>query len=187
MKKVLFSLLLIVGLSTVSFAQIQIEESYSNDLIIIGNISDGAAFTAISMFGSSPQHYAEHKVYCRIFKDKTTFGILVDTESTVDDDFEFALGTDISKARESIKLILGFMDKNPIGKSIEVKDEDGRTIQIHIVKKNRIMLKVLDGTEILYNNIYLTKNHLMRADSLIENDAMKKVEKALKKNRKHIE
>ena len=53
--------------------------------------------------------------------EKTTYGILVNTENRFDDDFEFALGTDIEKAKESLNAILGFMNDSPLKTSIVVK------------------------------------------------------------------
>ena len=68
-------------------AQIKVQESFTNDLIIIGNISAGTVANAL---GDGSTRFAEHRVYCRIYKDKTTYGILVDTQNRFDDDFEFA-------------------------------------------------------------------------------------------------
>lgn len=133
--------------------------------------------------GQVANHVAEHKLYCRIFHEKTTYGILVDTENTVDDDFEFALGTDIQKARESLETILKFMETNPLNTSLGVEDEDARTIQINLIKRNIITLQAIDakGT-VIVNDVRLQRSNLERALKLLDKKAERKVAEAIARN-----
>lgn len=170
-------------MATVTFtakAQIKVQESFTNDLIIIGNISAGKFANVV---GDGTTRAAEHKLYCRIFHEKTTYGILVDTENRFDDDFEFALGTDIQKARESIETILKFMETNPLKTSLGVEDEDGRTIQINLLKRNVITLKAIDAKgDVIVDEVRLQRSNLERALKLLDNKAERKVAEAIAKN-----
>lgn len=183
MKKIFF-LIAAIFISIASQAQIQIDETFSNDLIIIGNISSGKATNLMGAMSNQPvARIAEHKLYCRVFKDKFTYGILIDTENKVDDDFEFALGTDISKAKESINQILTLMATKPSNTSVSVKDEDKRTIQINIQNKGKITLDAIDmNGATVCNQAYLTKANLERALKLLDNKAEKKVKERIEKN-----
>lgn len=179
-------LLLLVAIATMAFtanAQIKIQESFTNDLIIIGNLSGGKAVNVMSAMNGSADRVAEHKLYCRIFHEKTTYGILADTENRFDDDFEFALGTDIQKARESIETILKFMETNPLKTSLGVEDEDGRTIQINLLKRNVITLKAIDAQgAVIVDDVRLQRSNLERALKLLDNKAERKVAEAIAKN-----
>ena len=181
-------LLLLAAIATMSVwsahAQIQVEKTFTNDLIIIGNLSAGAAMNVIGAFGNKPvPTMAEHKLYCRIFHEKTTYGILVDTENRFDDDFEFALGTDIEKARESINLILEFMATKPLQTSLTVTDEDYRTIQLNLTKRNVITLDAIDAKgAVICNKVVLTQSNLNRALKLLDGKTEKKVAKAIARN-----
>ncbi len=165
---------------TSSWAQIKVAESFANDLIIIGNLSAGRV---VNIFGDGSSRLAEHKLYCRIFRDKTTYGILVDTENRFDDDFEFALGTDIDKAKESISTILEFMRTNPLKTSLTVTDEDDRIIQLNLIKRTTILLDVIDahGATIV-NKVYLNQSNLERALKLLDGKTERKVQDAIAKN-----
>ncbi len=132
---------------------------------------------------STPSRVAEHKLYCRIYGEKTTYGILVDTENRHDDDFEFALGTDMEKAKESINQLLEFMKKEKLNTSITVTDEDERTIQINLKSRKSITLQVIDAHgAIVVNDVYLTTSNLERALKLLDKKAEKKVNDAIKRN-----
>lgn len=179
MKKIFVIILVILGLGNAN-AQIQVQESFTNDLIILGNISAGAA---LNIIGGSDVKAAEHRLYCRIFGDKTTYGILVNTENRFDDDFEFALGTDIEKAKESIYTIIDFMKTKPLKTSFTVLDEDGRTIQINLPHRKRITLEVIDGDgKIIVNKVLLTMQNLERAIKLLDTKAEEKVQRVIERN-----
>lgn len=181
MKKIL---LLVIGLfvSLTINAQIKIKESFDNSLIIIGNVSAGKAMNVL--VGEPGSRLAEHKLYCRIFKEKTTYGILVDTENSFDDDFEFALGTDIAKAKQSIEAILDFMKHSDINRSITTEDEDGRTIQINLKSRKSITLQAIDMQgAIIVNDVLLSKSNLERALQMLDGKAEEKVAKAIEKNK----
>lgn len=187
MKKGLFLILFTFVTIIASNAQIKIEKTFTNDLIIIGNISSGKALNVMGAMGSNgytqPAHLAEHKLYCRIYGEKTTYGILVDTENKHDDDFEFALGTDMEKAKESINQLLEFMKKQPLKTSITVTDEDKRTIQINLKNRKTITLQVIDAQDaIVVNDVYLTTSNLERALKLLNKKAEEKVKEAIKRN-----
>lgn len=169
-------------------AQIQIQDEYTNDLIIIGNVSIGGFTNTLSAMNGDMNRVAEHKLYCRMFGDKTTYGILVDTGNRFDDDFEFALGTDINKAIESVETLLDFMKTRPLGTSINALDEDGRTIQINLLKRNTISLKIIDGSNrVIAEDVTLFDSNLKRAKKLLETQAEKKVMKAIKKNGMYVD
>ncbi len=179
MKKILFLITFSI-IAIVSNAQIKVEKKFTNDLIIIGNISSGGA---LNVMGATPSRVAEHKLYCRIYGEKTTYGILVDTENRHDDDFEFALGTDMEKAKESINQLLEFMKKEKLNTSITVTDEDERTIQINLKSRKSITLQVIDAHgAIVVNDVYLTTSNLERALKLLDKKAEKKVNDAIKRN-----
>ena len=165
-------------------AQIKVEKSFNNELIIIGNLSAGRAVNVMGSTSYGP--VAEHKLYCRLFNDKVTYGILISTPNHVDDDFEFALGTDVFKAKESVGILLNFMKESDIGKSLTITDEDGRTIQIDLIKRNRIKLKIMDSerNEVILEDVSLLRVNLERALYLLENKAHDKVIKKIIKNQK---
>ena len=174
-------LLAFMAMSTfVANAQIKVQESFTNDLIIIGNISAGTVMNAL---GDGSTHLAEHRVYCRIYKDKTTYGILVDTQNRFDDDFEFALGQNISQARESIEIIMKFMQENPLKTSLTIEDEDNRKIQLNLKTKKSVTLDAIDmNGEIVCDKVVLNYSNLERALKLLDKKAEEKVIKAKNKN-----
>ncbi len=180
MKKLCSTVLMLMVLSS-AWAQIKVDQSFTNDLIIIGNLSAGRVLNLLGDDGS--QRTSEHKLYCRIFHETTTYGILIDTENRYDDDFEFALGTDIDKAKESISTILEFMRTKPLKTSLTITDEDNRIIQINLIKRNKITLDAIDvkGATIV-NKVYLTQANLERALKLLDNKTERKVEEAIVKN-----
>lgn len=185
-KLVLF-LLCMFALSFNAKAQIVIEETFDNDLIIIGNISSGAALNALGAMSGSTSNLEEHKLYCRLWKDKVTYGILIDTRNRVDDDFEFALGTNIEEAKQSIQTILNFMENSDKGKSIKVSDEDGRKIQINLQNRKGVTMKVIDDSEgedrVIVDNVFLTVKNFERALKLLDEKADKVVKDAIEKNK----
>lgn len=165
-----------------AYSQIKLEESFDNELIVIGNISSGAALNALG--GTATTQLPEHRLYCRIFKDKTTYGILVSTSNRFDDDFEFALGTDIETAKESINTILDFMKNSDKGKSISLTDEDNRQIQMNYNRKNGVTFKVISNTdEIVCDNVLITTKNFEKALLLLDTKAEEKVAKAMAKNK----
>ena len=181
MKKLLF-IVVMTFMCSLTYAQIKVQNSFANDLIIIGNLSMGKA---INVIGGTNTRAAEHKLYCRIFKDKVTYGILVDTENRFDDDFEFALGTDIEKARESINTILMFMKDNPLKTSMTVTDEDNRVIQLNLVNRKTISLDALSANgATICNKVILLQSNLQRALKLLDNKAEEKVLQAQIRNNK---
>lgn len=184
MKKALFLFLTTFTIIT-SNAQIQVQESFSNDLVIIGNISTGKAANVMgAMNGRYTPPSPEHKLYCRIFRDKVTYGILVNTENRFDDDFEFALGTDTGKAKESINSIIELMATKPLKTSVTVKDEDERTIQINLQTRKLITLDVIDSKgAIICNKVYLTRANLDRALKLLDKKAEDKVKERIEQNK----
>lgn len=184
MKKLLFAVAMAALPICAANAQIKVQQSFTNDLIIIGNISAGAANNVIGALSNTPSpHYAEHKLYCRIYREKTTYGILVDTENRFDDNFEFALGTDIEKAKESVATILEFMETNPLNTSLTVEDEDARTIQINLLKRNIITLRAIDAQgAVIVNDVRLQRSNLERALKLLNHKAEKKVAEAIARN-----
>lgn len=179
-----------VILSGITQAQIKVNNVFANQLIIIGNISAGEAMNTVGMISGSTIKNETHKLYCRILGDKTTYGILINTVNRHDDDFEFALGTDIEKAKESLNMILSFMADSPLGSSFSVTDEDNRQIQIDlpikvqgISNKSRtyIYLQVLDGDEVIVGAVRLAKNNLKKALKLLDEKAERKVAEVLRK------
>lgn len=183
MRKLLL-FLFVFAMNFTAKAQIVIEESFNNDLIIIGNISSGAALNALGAMSGSTANLEEHKLYCRFFKDKVTYGILIDTRNRMDDDFEFALGTNIEEAKQSISTILDFMENSDKGKSITVSDEDKRRIQINLQNRKGVTLKVLseDDTKIIVDNVLLTVKNFERAIELLDKKAEKVVAEAIARN-----
>lgn len=80
------------------------------------------------------------------------------------------------------------MKTKPLKTSINVVDEDGRTVQITIATKNSISMKVLGGDNaVIVSNVMLTNGNLDRAIKLLETKAEKVVNKKLDKNVEHIE
>lgn len=123
-------------------------------------------------------------VWIRIFRDKITYGILVDTENKFDDDFEFALGTDVEKAKESINSIIKFMASKPLKTSFTVKDEDERTIQINLNTRKQIILDVIDAKgAVICNKVSLSQANLERALKLLDKKAEAKVKERIEQNK----
>ena len=184
MKTKFILLLMLLFSSSYVYSQIKIDESFDNKLIIIGNISSGAAMNLLAYNGVGPA-LQEHRLYCRIFDDKVTYGIYVSTGNRLDDNFEFALGTDINKAKESINTILTFMKNSDTGKSIKVTDEDNRLIQIDYNNRAGIALTVVNNTDnaIICDKVVLTKKNLERALKLLDDKAEAKVQKAIEKSK----
>lgn len=180
MKKLLLMIGMLALSITSSYAQIKVKKTFDNNLIIIGNITGGSAANILGALNGQPtKRVAEHRLYCRILGEKTTYGILVNTENRFDDDFEFALGTDIEKAKESLNAILGFMNDSPLKTSIVVEDEDERTIQINLLKRNIITLRAIDAQgAVIVNDVHLQRNNLERALKLLTNKAARKVAEA---------
>lgn len=176
MKNILLCLMALCFVANAS-AQIEVQKSFKNSLIIIGNLSSGAVFNALSDQG---KRLAEHKLYCRVFKDKTTYGILVDTENRFDDDLEFALGSDIEKACKSINDILSIMNDSDLNTSYTIKDEDDRIIQLNLKTRKGIHLKAIDAKgDVIVDDVFLTKSNLERALMLLEKKAESVVNKEL--------
>ncbi len=183
MMKRLIILVLIVLVLNPGYSQIRIQQSYTNELIVIGTISAGAMAMNVLAAGSNTEKLPNHSLYCRIFKDKTTYGILMETKNSFDDNFEFALGTSIDKAKESINTILEFMATKPLDTSIEVKDEDNRLVQITIDSRKSCRLKAIDANgAIIVDEVYLTKRNFNRALRLLDERAESKVNSAIRKN-----
>lgn len=180
-KLFLIVVMVLVGFGTK--AQIQIEETYTNDLIIIGQVSAGAALNALSSKGPA---MAEHQLYCRVFKEQTTYGILIDSPNSYDDDLEFTLGETIEQAQQSIETLIKFLDEKPRNTSVNIKDQKGRTFQLTNNLKNSFAIKVFDakGDVIVTNGCNLTKNNLTRASELLATKAEARVKKAIEKNNK---
>lgn len=180
----------LILLSGTATAQIKIEAVVANQLIIIGNISDGEAWNTVSAISgalagsTTPTTKLEtHKLYCRVLGEKTTFGILIFGKQN--ERFEFALGTDIEKAKESLNAILSFMATSALGTSMAVTDEDSRLIQIDLPlygnkSRKNINLQVLSAEkEVIIGMVHLTKSNLERAIKLLDKKAEKKIAEVL--------
>lgn len=180
MKKILFLLAFILLSHFVVNAQIKVQESFTNDLINIGSIAAGGIINSVTNYGNS---IPNHRVYCRILKDKTTYGLLLDTPNRYEDDFEFALGTTVKEAQESINLIIKFMNDNPLKTSMIVDDEEGRKVQLNLKTKKILYLNVLDAKgDFIFNEIPLHLPNLEKALKLLDEKAEEKVKKAVNKN-----
>ena len=184
MRKIFLLTAFMFGVVVSVNAQIKIEQTLTNDLIIIGNISGGSAMNIVNpILTGSTDRTAEHRLYCRVFKDKVIYGILVYTQNKFYNDFEFALGTDIEKAKESIKMMLSFMANAPLKRSQTITDEDNRVIQLNLVKRKHMTLRVIDAHgEIICNKAILSKGNLERAIKLLDKKAERKVATACAKN-----
>lgn len=162
-------------------AQIKVQQSFTNDLIIIGNLSGGKVVNVIG----NGQAVAEHKLYCRILHENITYGILIHTPNKFDDDFEFALGTDIDTAKESLTTMLEFMQTNSLKTSLTVKDEDDRTIQLNLTTRKKMTLNAIDAQgAVICGDVVLTAANLERALKLLDNKAERKVAEAIARNNK---
>ena len=180
MKRILFLLVCILSSHFVVDAQIKVQEAFTNDLIIIGDIAAGGIINSITNEGY--EGLPNHKLYCRIFKDKTTYGLLLDTPNMFEDRFEFALGTTINEAKESIDLIIKFMKENPLKTSMVVNDEEGRKVQLSLKTKKIISLDVIDAKgDFVFNKILLHLPNLEKALKLLDEKAEERVNKALSK------
>ena len=180
MKKILFLLVFVLSSHSIANAQIKIQESFTNDLIYIGGIEAGGIINSVTNKGY--ELLPAHKVYCRIFKDKTTYGLLLDAPNMYEDDFEFALGTNIKEAKESIELIIKFMKENPLKTSMVVDDEDGRKVQLNLITKKILYLNVIDAKgDFIFNEIPLHLPNLEKALKLLDEKAEERVNKELSK------
>ncbi len=188
MKKLLTLVALILG-TYAAFGQLKIENKFDNELIMIGNISGGAFLNATNTItngpGSAPR-VAEHRVYCRIFDGKTTYGLLVDTQNRFDDDFEFALGLTVDSAVKSVNDLIDLVTNSDAGTSYTVTDEDERKIQLNIERRKILSIKAIDAQgKVICDEVQLNLNNLNRAKELLLTKAEWKVERTLKKNKAH--
>ena len=108
--------------------------------------------------------------------------MLLDTPNMYEDDFEFALGTNINEAKESIELIIKFMKENPLKTSMVVDDEDGRKVQLNLITKKILYLNVIDAKgDFIFNEIPLHLPNLEKALKLLDKKAEERVNKELSK------
>lgn len=199
-KRIIFSTGLLLSLSTNVCGQIEVERNFTNMLIVIGNISHGKVMN--DLFYDAPGsswHYrdrnaagviehaglrsTEHRLYCRIFKDKVTYGILIDTRHKLDDDLEFALGSDTFAAQSSLKTLLDFMSNSPLHRSIVVKDEENRIFQFNLSGRKLLLMEAIDahGAEIC-SKVEITRRNLLRALRLLDRKAEKRVSEIIARN-----
>ena len=115
--------------------------------------------------------------------EKTTYGLFLDAPNRYEDDFEFALGTSINEAKESINLIIKFMKENPLKTSMIVDDEDGRKVQLNLITKKILYLNVIDAKgDFIFNEIPLHLPNLEKALKLLDEKAEERVNKVRNKN-----
>lgn len=176
--------LLLCAFSVTSIrAQINLnsEKAFANEIISLGNISEGAVVNAIgggagALSGRYYSRMSELKLYCRIFHEDLTLGLLVKTSNSFDDDMEVALGRDFDETNKSLQSILDWFDSNPNGSSISFDDIQGRHILLNKVPYS-MEIKVINDIDhkIIVDNVFLKKGYIQRAQSLLNNENLRKI------------
>ena len=181
-KLLLIAAMVLVGFGTK--AQIEITDVFTNDLVIIGELNAGKVLNALST--TSTNRMTEYSLYYRILGETEIIGILIDTENPLDDNIEFALGSDIKETEASIKLLHDFLAKSDLKTSATIKDVQGRILQATKYKKKVLRLHSIDakGDIIVDDCVYLDKRLLNRAYQLLLNDAEEKIKRAKHRNQK---
>lgn len=150
-------------LAATASAQIQVTESFANELEILGNISSGSAMNALG--GEVPIH----KLYKRTFKDRITYGILGQTSNRFSNDMEIALGTTVDETRQSVEALIHLMDAGKKGESITITDVEGRKYQIDWQSKNWVHVQLVQYADneglddVVAGFISLSRRQLERA------------------------
>lgn len=158
--------------------KIQKEESFANELMFLGDISSGTALNVLGALGGTGTISDIHRLYCRIFHDKLTIGIAVETQNRFDDNMEIALGHDFSSTNESLQSLIDWMDEATNGMSISFEDIEGRGIQINKEKaKDRIHIQILNDleTRTVVGKVILARSNLVKAQSLLNEKNQKKI------------
>ncbi|HIV80661.1 MAG TPA: hypothetical protein IAB13_06860 [Candidatus Avanaerovorax faecigallinarum] len=162
-----------------SFAQINLEKTFANEIIVLGELSGGAALNAIgnvasAMGGGYYSNTAEHKLFCRCYHDSLALGILVQTANRFDDDMEIALGKDFETTKQSFSDLVLWYDSSVKGHSVSFTDIWGRRVQINR-NQNNISLDVIDdiNSKVIAENVVLTRQNLVKGIKLLDNPKKK--------------
>lgn len=163
----------IVGVS--SIAQIKMEQTFANEIMILGELSGGAALNVIgtvasAMGGGYYSNTAEHKLFCRCYHDSLAVGILVKTANRFDDDMEIALGADFESARQSFSDLVSWYDNSVKGQSVSFTDIWGRRVQVNR-SQNNISLDVIDdiNSKVIAENVVLKRENLTKGMTILDN------------------
>ena len=174
MKKLLVIMCAAIG-SVSSFAQIKMEQTFANEIIVLGELSGGAALNVIgnvasAMGGGYYSNTAEHKLFCRCYHDSLAVGILVQTANRFDDDMEIALGKDFETARQSFSDLVSWYDNSVKGQSVSFMDIWGRRVQVNR-NQNNISVNVIDDIDsrIVAENVLLKRENLVKGMTLLDN------------------
>lgn len=164
-------------------AQIKLtkQQTFANELFSLGNISGGATLNTIGRVSSAIgggfyQEGFEHKLYCRIYHDQLTIGILVITPNTFDDDMEISLGTDFETTNQSLQEIVNWYDNNSDGTSVLFKDIEGRLVQIDRIH-DYIRFKILreEDFKVIIDDVLLSRQYITNAQKLLNKKNAEKI------------
>lgn len=164
-------------------AQIKLtkQQTFANELFSLGNISGGATLNTIGKISSAIgggyyQEGFEHKLYCRIFHEQLTIGILVITPNTFDDDMEISLGTDFATTNQSLQEIVNWYDSNSDGTSVLFKDIEGRLVQIDRIH-DYIRFKILreEDFKVIVDDVLLSRQYITNAQKLLNKKNAEKI------------
>ena len=179
MKKLLVTMCTAI-ISVSSFAQINLEQTFANEIIVLGELSGGAALNVIgnvasAMGGGYYSNTAEHKLFCRCYHDSLAVGILVQTANRFDDDMEIALGKDFETARQSFSDLVSWYDNSVKGQSVSFTDIWGRRVQVNR-NQNNISLNVIDdiNSKVIAENVMLKRENLVKGITLLDNPKKRK-------------
>lgn len=178
MKKFLLAVCMTIA-SVTSFAQINLDQTFANEIIVLGELSGNATLNVIgnvasAMGGGYYSNAAEHKLFCRCYHDSLALGILVQTANRFDDDMEIALGKDFETTKKSFSDLVSWYDNSVKGQSVSFTDICGRRVQIN-KNQNNISLDVIDDInfKVIAENVVLTRQNLVRGIKLLDNPKKK--------------
>ena len=170
-----------------SFAQINLkqQETFANEIIMLGNISSMGAINTIGTIGSALgggyfRGGAEHKLYCRIYHEELTLGIAVITQNQFDDIMEVALGRDYQTTYQSLQDILDWFDRSAKGSSVTFDDVQGRHIQLDRMSQmddNVFRVRILSDVDykVISEDVYIKRQYIERAQQLLNDENARKI------------
>lgn len=188
MKKIsMFLLILCVCFTANAQIEFLAEKTYADETMIIGELSANKALNTIGMISSALgggyyRNGTETKLYCRFYKEHITFGILVITSNSYDDDAQISLGNNFDTTRESLNSLLTWVQESITGQSTRFEDFEGRMVTASKIEgyPNACFLTVHDSNRTIVGPISLTLGYISRGIELLSPLSERKVyEKAL--------
>lgn len=93
--------------------------------------------------------------------------------------FMNALGTTLEEAKESVEVILNFMQTAELDTSMPITDIEGRRFQLDLIRRNWIEIQIIGYAEgdnisdVIAGSVYLNKSCITKALGIINNELEK--------------